>query len=63
MLGRKNMKNLFAPSLLQKLSYVNMNQHRKFEQDIFKTVGEVNGMTNGQQENPQLLYRFKINQE
>ena len=35
-----------------------MNQHRKSQLDILKTVGVVYGMTNTHKENRQLLYRL-----
>ena len=35
-----------------------MNQHRKFQLDIFKTVGVVYRLTNKLQENRQLLFNL-----
>ena len=56
MLDRKNMKNLFALILLQNSLKPSKFQHRKFQLNVFKTVGVVSGMTDKLQENRQLLY-------
>ena len=52
----KNVKNFFAPISLQNSLKPSLGPHRKFQLNIFKTVGVVCGMTNKVQENRKLLY-------
>ena len=63
-LNRKNMKNIFAPILLRYSLKPSLDQYAigNYKENVSlisacKTEGLVNGMTNRQQENRQLLYR------